>query len=190
VVAAEWGERMMNRRALLAVGASILAGAGLVASALPAAAMDSGNPYEDMQVGVTYTVYQPSYTAGLATPATATGSGTCPAGTEENLIVAYGPKATPAFVVYQGNPICSDMGDATKVGTARVKGRTATIYAMCPADVSCTRASVKRFGGYLTVRLPAASGLRPTYVELETAGQNAVSAARLIRIARSMQPVQ
>lgn len=181
---------MPTRRTLLSLSAALICGVGLVASAAPADAMDSGNPYEDIQVGVTYTVYQPSFTAGLPTPSTATGSGECGAGTEENLVVAYGPKATPAFVIYEGNPICSDMGDATKVGTARVKGVTATIYATCPADVACTRASVKRYGGYLTLRLPAASGLRPTNVQIETAGQNRVAAARLVRIARSMSPVQ
>ena len=35
---------------------------GLIA---PAQAMGSGDAYENMQVGVTYTVYEPSFTAGL-----------------------------------------------------------------------------------------------------------------------------
>jgi len=178
------------RRVLVGVAAVAVAGGGIVASTLPALAMGTGNPYEDIQVGVTYTVYQPSFTDGLKTPTQATGSGQCPKGTEQNLVVAYGPKATPNFVVYEGNPICSDPGDAQQVTAVKINGATAKIFAYCPQTQSCMRQDVKKLGGYLVVTLPAASGLRKTTVEIETDGQNSVTARKLIRIARSLQTVQ
>ena len=53
----------MKKSALVLVAA---AGMGLSAwAAGPAQAMGSGNNYADFQVGVTYTVYQPTYTNGL-----------------------------------------------------------------------------------------------------------------------------
>jgi hypothetical protein len=53
---------MKTRVTLFALVSFIFAGA----TALPAQAMGSGNPYEDAQVGLNYVVYQPSYTAGLS----------------------------------------------------------------------------------------------------------------------------
>jgi len=179
-----------RRSGIIAGSAATLAGLGLIASALPAQAMGTGNPYEDIQVGVTYTVYQPTFTDGLKTPKQATGTGQCPKGTEQNLVVAYGPKATPNFVVYEGKPICSDPGDSQQVAAVKVKGATAKVFAYCDADASCMRQDVKKLGGYLLVTLPAGSGLRPVNIQIETDGQNAISAKKLIKIARSLQPVQ
>lgn len=179
-----------GRRGLAAIAMAVLSGTMLAATATPAHAMGTGDPYEDIQVGVTYTVYQPAFTDGIPTPKQPLESGDCPKGTEQNLAVAYGPKATPAFVVYEGNPICSDPGDGQQVASVKVKGATAKIFAYCPASQSCMRRDVKRLGGYLLVTLPAVSGLRKTAVEIQTAGQHSVTARKLIRIARSMQPVQ
>lgn len=182
--------RTNGRRGALTVCAAAVAGLGMIASSAPAQAMGTGNPYEDIQVGVSYTVYQPTFTLGLKTPTQATGSGTCTAGTEQNLVVAYGPKATPNFVVYEGNPICSDTPQGAQVAAVKVNGAAAKIFALCPQDVACTRQDVKKRGGYLLVTLPAASGLRKTTVEITTDGENAVSALQLIKIARSLAPVQ
>ena len=177
-----------SRRGILAVTAAAVAGLGMVASALPAQAMGTGNPYEDIQVGVTYTVYQPSFTAGLTMPKKASGDGNCPSGTEENLVVKYGTKSGAQFTVFEGNPICSDPGDGAQVRAAKVKGATAKVYAYCDPDASCMPQDVKRVGGYLLVTLPASQGLRKVNVEIETSG--GISAKQLVKIARSMQPVQ
>ncbi len=49
------------------MGVLALGVAGLLAaSAVPAHAMGSGNPYQDAQVGLNYVVYQPGFTAGLS----------------------------------------------------------------------------------------------------------------------------
>ena len=68
----------MKRWTVLAAAAAALT--MLAAGAAPASAMGSGNPYQDMQVGVTYTVYQQSFVAGLGLQHFG-GDTMCPAGT-------------------------------------------------------------------------------------------------------------
>jgi hypothetical protein len=53
---------MRKKRNLVAI---VVAGF-LAAGITPALAMGSGNSYQDSQVGLTYVVYQPTYTAGLS----------------------------------------------------------------------------------------------------------------------------
>ena len=52
----------MKRVAIVACAAAAVS---VLALAPAAQASGSGNPYQDVQVGVGYTVYQPTYTAGL-----------------------------------------------------------------------------------------------------------------------------
>ena len=172
-----------------ALSASCVVAAAL--GVLPAQAMGTGNPYQDQQVGVTYTVYQPSYTAGLTTPTSVTHQTQCPKGTEQSLTVPYGSTSTAQFIVTEGNPMCSDISTGPTVLTVTIKGSRATVKAYCdPATVKvCTKADVQKFGGQLSVTLPAAKGLRKTMVWIETSGKQKLSAHQLVLVARSMQPV-
>jgi len=177
-------------RVCCVVAASVTA----LAISPPAGAMGSGNPYEDLQVGVTYTVYEPTYTSGLKL--THTGSAAaCPRGTEQNLVAGYGsPRKTPLSVT-EGNPICSDPAGAGKtVGTIRVKGRVATVQAYCDPQKaqqwrSCAYGDVARYGGSLTVTLPAYGRLRATRLVLVTYGPHPLAATQLVRIANGMKAV-
>ena len=184
---------MIARRiAVLAASAALTLSMGALAAAVPASAMGSGDAYEDMQVGVTYTVYEPSYTAGLKAQHIG-GNDLCPEGTEENLVAIYGKKSKAQFTVWEGNPMCSDIGVGQKVATAKVNGATATVYAYCDpeSDDPCTRRSVKEYGGHIDVTLPAGgSGLRETRVWIETFSAENLSTKELLRIARSLAPVQ
>lgn len=175
------------RRTLLALAA---AASTVLAAAVPAAAMGSGNPYLDQQTGVTYTVYQPTYGAGLRLQH-AGGNAVCPAGTEQNLLTVYGKRSERQFTITQGNPMCSDVGEGTPVLRTTVRGARATVSAYCdPAlERPCTRDDVRRFGGIIAMTLPAAPGLRPTTVWIETFSAHNLSAQQLVRIARSLQPV-
>ncbi len=157
----------------------------------PAQAMGSGNPYVDQQVGVTYTVYQPTFTAGLKTPTTVANQPDCPTGTEQSLTVPYGSRTALQFTVTEGNPMCSDISTGPTVLTTTIMGARATVKAYCdPATVrTCTKADVRKYGGQLSVTLPAAKGLRPTLVWIETTGRQKLSANQLVRVARSMKPV-
>ena len=170
-----------------------LAAVGLVASVglAPATAMGSGDAYEDFQVGVTYTVYEPSFTAGLKAQHIG-GNALCPPGTEQNLVGTYGKRSKRQFTIWEGNPMCSDIGVGQQVMTTTINGAKAVVVAYCDPQLSapCTRASVQKHGGHLDVTLPAGGpGLRPTRVWIETYGVKNLSAQQLVRIARSLAPV-
>ena len=177
----------MGRRTIIAV---LAATAALIAGAVPASAMGSGNPYLDMQTGVTYTVYQPTFAAGLKLQH-AGGNTMCPEGTDENLLTAYGTRSTQQFTITQGNPMCSDIGVGRTVLRTTVLGARAEVVAYCdPASTKkCTKADVQRYGGHLSVNLPARPGLRPTTLWIETFSAHNVSAETLLRIARHLVAV-
>jgi hypothetical protein len=176
----------MMRKRLIALIFSVVA----VLIAPVAHAMGSGNPYENVQVGVTYTVYQPSFTAGLWQQHV--GSNLyCAQGVEQNLLAAFGKRSGRSFTITEGNPMCSDIGVGKPVLRANINGAPATVFAYCdPASSKrCTTADVIKSGGHLAVTLPGANGLRPTQVWIETIGAKHLSAQQLVRIARGLEPV-
>lgn len=172
---------------VLGIVGSVALTLGFVA---PAQAMGSGDAYENMQVGVTYTVYEPTYTAGLKARHIG-GNDLCPEGTEENLSARYGKGSTRNFTITEGNPMCFDIGVGqvvlrTKIGQAKV-----VVEAYCDpeSNAQCTSADVARHGGHLEVTLPGVNGLRSTRIWIETYGSNNLSAKQLVRIAKGLQPV-
>lgn len=174
------------RKAIAIIGAA----AASFALAAPAQAMGSGNGYEDMQVGVTYTVYSPTFTAGLnvvkagGNPATA-------GGMEQNVYALYRNKNGRNFSLYEGNPLGSDPGIGKVVMQTTVQGKKAKVVAFCnPASTATCKASdVSKVGGYLKVTLPAAKGLRSTVIVVETDGPSPLTAQQLVDIAKGLQPV-
>lgn len=169
----------------------LIAATGLiVGSAAPVQAMGSGDAYENMQVGVTYTVYEPSFTAGLKARHIG-GNDLCPKGTEQNLVAQYGKASTRNFTITEGNPMCSDIGVGETVFRTNIDGAKAFVQVYCdPASPKkCTKADIKKFGGHLEVNLPAVSGLRPTRLWIETYGSNNLSVQQLVQIAKSLAPV-
>lgn len=181
--------RAIRRMSCAVTGAVLAIGAAIV----PAQAMGSGNPYEDMQVGVTYTVYQPSYTGGLSSHGT--GSAPCTDGSEQNTIVLYGKASKAQLAVWEGNPICADPAGAGKtVAKPKVLGATATVQAYCDPSIasqwaSCSTKDVAIHGGSLQVTLPASGSLRPTKLVLVNSGKHPLSYDALVKVARSMKPI-
>lgn len=167
------------------------AAAATVLAAVPAQAMGSGNPYEDVQVGVTYTVYSPTFTAGLNVVRAGGNAATAP-GIEENVYALYGKQNGRNFSIYEGNPLGSDPGYGKVVMNTTVQGVPATVTAFCdPSNARqwarCKASDINKVGGYLKVTLPAATGLRPTVVVIETDGPSPISAQQLVQIAQGMQ---
>jgi hypothetical protein len=156
----------------------------------PAQAMGSGDAYENMQVGVTYTVYEPSFTAGLKARHIG-GNDLCPKGTEENLSAQYGKGNTRNFTITEGNPMCSDIGVGEVVLKTTISGASAVVEVYCDPSLSkkCTKADVIKYGGHLEVTLPGVNGLRPTRIWIETFGGKNLSAQQLVQIAKSLTPV-
>lgn len=160
-----------------------------------ASAMGTGDPYADMQVGVTYTVYKPADTLGLRLARQAIGQPCAPGGGEERIGAQYGTRGGRNFSVNEGRPICADIGgDGKTVATYRVGATRARLEVYCdparPAQwKQCDANDITRFGGNLSFRLPAAPGLRPTDVVLETFGARPLSAQDLLRVADSLYAV-
>ncbi|MCX8527085.1 MAG: hypothetical protein ORN20_02995 [Candidatus Nanopelagicales bacterium] len=183
----------MHLKALALTGLTLIAAGALVTGSAQASvpAMGTGNPYQDLQTGVSYTVYQPSNTLG----GKLTGSpypNWCSAGSnaEQNLSANYSKGNRPRFSISEANPLCFDFAVGVKVGTSSILGHTAVITAYCPPPGNgCSRNDVFTYGGNLRVKLPAAKGLRETDVVIETL-QKGVTASQLEIIAKSLRPVQ
>jgi len=181
------------RLKVLALSAAAVAAAGALATgsahaAVPA--MGTGNPYQDIQTGVSYTVYQPTNTLG----AKRTGSpypNWCDASSnaEQNLNVNYFKSNRQRFRISEANPLCFDFAVGPTVGTVKVMGRTAVITAYCPPPGhDCSRNDVFTYGGKLRVKLPAAKGLRETDLVIETPAKG-LTASQLEIVAQSLRPV-
>ena len=99
---------------------------GFVTLVSPAQAMGSSDAYENIQVGVTYTVYEPSFTAGLKATHIG-GNDLCQAGTEENVSSRYGKSNGRQFMITEGNPMCSDIGVGQTVLTTSIGGAQAVL---------------------------------------------------------------
>jgi hypothetical protein len=177
---------MTVKRLLGVIAASAL----VIGVAAPAVAMGSGDAYENMQVGVTYTVYEPSFTAGLKAQHIG-GNDLCPKGTEQNLSAQYGKGNTRNFTITEGNPMCSDIGVGATVLQTTINGSPAFVQAYCDPSLlkRCTKADVIKFGGHLEVTLPAVNGLRSTRIWIETYGGKNLSAQQLVQIAKGLAPV-
>ena len=161
-----------------------------VAGMAPASAMGSGNPYADMQVGVTFTVYQPNFVAGLGLQHVG-GDTMCPPGAEASLTATYGKHSGRQFTLTEGNPMCYDIGNGPTVLTTTINGATATVEAYCDpsSGKACKASDVLKYGGNLQMTQPAKAGLRPTQVWIETFGKKNLSAQQLVQIAKGLTPV-
>jgi len=162
-----------------------------LASAAPAFAAGSGNPYLDMQTGVTYTVYQPTFTAGLKQQHVGPNLMTT-AGVDQNLLATFGKGNGRNMSISEGNPMTQDISPGQVVQTLTIQGQPAKVYAYCdPAsNAKCTLKDVGKWGGHLTVTLPAGTGLRETIVQVETIQPKPISAQQLIQVAQGLKPVK
>ena len=178
----------MKRWTILAAAAAALT--VLTAGASPASAMGSGNPYQDLQVGVTYTVNQPSFVAGLGLQHFG-GDNMCPPPTEQSLTAVYGKHSGRQFTLTEGNPMCYDIGNGPVVLTTTINGAQATVEAYCDPSTgqACKASDVLKYGGNLKVTLPGKGSLRSTQVWIETFGKKNLSAQQLVQIAKSLAPV-
>jgi hypothetical protein len=160
-------------------------------AAVPAHAMGSGNNYVDHQVGVTYTVYQPTYTNGLKQTSFGSMTPDAQCSAELALDASYGGSKGRRFSITEGNPICRDIGNGPTVLKTTIKGARAVIEAYCPEPTnSCSAKDVAKWGGHLSVIFPSGGkGLRPTKIWIETLKGHAIGANELVKIAQRMQPV-
>lgn len=154
----------------------------------PAQAAEQPGPYQQAQVGVGYTVYAPTFAAGLRR--TAFDMFSCVPRGDESIDASYG-KGRRTLQVFQSPKACQDGPDSVgPVTTLTVMGATATVLGQCAGGASTCAASTPalfRSNGYTTVTLPAASGLTTTFVEVYSTG---LTVAQVRRFLAGLRPVQ
>jgi hypothetical protein len=183
------------------ITAATLATAALVtASALataPVQAMGSGNPYEDFQVGVSYTIYQPSFTNGLPQrQVRSIGCGSA-SNMEDFIVGDYAQNKKQSqwyqgrnFSLLQGDPICADGALGANMGTRTINGVKWTINSGCLNDggAVCSQAQsrqYKKYGGTLSATMPKVGKAPATDVRIAFGGMNLAAA---LKIAAGLTP--
>ena len=183
-------------RRIAAIATPIAFVASVMATS-PSQAMGTGNPYEDFQVGVTYTVYEPTFTNGLPQRQVQSidcGSG---AGQEDSLEGNYS-KNKPQnkwfqgryFSILQGDPICADGALGATMGTRTINGVKWTINSACLNDggAVCSKAQsrdYKQYGGTLSATMPKVGQAQPTDVRIGFGGMNLPVA---LKVAAGLSP--
>ena len=183
---------MRNRRILSIVLSLSAAAVVAVGAAAPSIAANGPDKYEGAQVGLTYTVYAPSFTAGLKQ--TGFELNGCMAGMDEQINANYGSQATSTskwIGLNESQMACQDGPDGVgPAATFTVKGAKATVMGACAGGKStCPKsdaAGVKK-SAFTTVTLPAGgAGLSKTYVEIYSQG---VTLAQIKAFVRGLKPV-
>lgn len=184
------------RAAATTIATAALVTASALATA-PVHAMGSGNPYEDFQVGVSYTIYQPSFTNGLKERQVQSidcGSG---ANMEDSLVGNYAQNKKQSqwyqgrwFALLQGDPICADGAYGANMGTRTINGVKWTIYSGCLNDggAVCSQAqsrNYKQYGGTLSATMPKVGNAPATNVIIGFGGMNLQPA---LKIAAGLTP--
>jgi len=155
----------------------------------PAAAMGSGDPFVDQQTGVNYTVYKPSWTAGREL--IDTNGLPCGEGNDEGFTANYGLGAG-SFLLLQGNPECSNGGDARRVAVRTINGQRAEVWAACDVQPGCwsnpNRATAFFLnGGWLKFTQPKQPNQTPTIIQVAPT-RGGITIAQVVRLARSLKP--
>lgn len=144
-------------------------------SVAPVQAADGGpGRYQQAQVGLTYTVYAPTFTAGLKRTSFALEG--CGSGRDEFINANYGsqgPTLTTWIGMNQSTSGCIDGPDGVgPAATFTVKGAKVTVMGNCAGGASVCKTATRRSvlkGGYTTVTLPSGGdGLSTTFVEVYT----------------------
>ena len=161
-----------------------------LASSAQAYAMGSGNSYVDAQTGLTYSLYKPVNTAGLAQ--TKFSLLDCGVGKEQWVAVRFASgKKTIEVMQTMFGAHCSNPGLAKKLALVTVSNRTAAVYVFCdPAKPAafkkCGTADIKSVGGYISFRLPGYYKMKATDVEVLATG--GITYSQLLAVSRSMTP--
>ena len=164
-----------------------LAGLAIAAPVLGSGSgLESGSPskWENIQVGISYRLYQPHTRLGNKQKSVKTVS--CGTGKEPWVAATYGT-ARRGFSVYEGHPICSDPGESTRVGNPKVMGVTAYLGVYCDPTKSCTKAQGVKNGFLLTWKAkPSKPYKRNTTIQLNSTH---LTLAQLMKVARGLKKV-
>lgn len=174
----------MTRR-ILGILLAILTTLALVPAAQAA---EQPGPFQQAQVGVGYTVYAPTFLAGLRR--TSFDMFECAVGGDESIDASYA-KGKRTLQLFESPKACQDGPDSVgPVTSFTVNGAKVTVMGECAGGASTCSASTPslfRRNGYTTVTLPAASGLTTTFVEVYSTG---LTVAEIRRFLNGLKAVQ
>ena len=147
---------MKNKVTLFA----LLTAGFLTFSALPADATGGGNPYTDVQMGLNYVVYQPSFTAGLSLKHF--GMHTCGTSSNKALNVNYGSgKRNFLLTETSINNICPMnmmlIRGATRTVATELSAPGLTATQVVIISVGIERAQLNQIFSHLTSHITVAS---------------------------------
>jgi hypothetical protein len=171
---------------------STAAGA-LVLSAQALAGLESGSPskWENIQVGITYRLYQPGTTLGNKLNKLRTAS--CGKGHEPWVVATYGTYKgilngkTKGFALYEGHPICADPAESTKIGNILIMGVKAYVGVYCDPTQHCTKADGVKHGYTVQWKAkPSSPYKKNTQMQLDT---SKLTFAQLSHIAARLKKV-
>ncbi len=163
----------------------------LSSSVIPSAlAMGSGNAYLDAQTGLTFSLYKPVNTVGLAQSKFQLL--VCGGGGEQWVYTRFGKdKKLVEIMQTMSGAHCSDPGLSVNLAGIKVNGIKAEVHVYCdPINASaakkCSTTDVAKVGGYLMFTLPGYYGMKSTNMQVQ--GVGGVTYAQLVAVARSMTP--
>jgi hypothetical protein len=157
------------------------------------AAHDSGSPskWENIQVGITYRLYQPGATLGYKLNKLKPAS--CGKGHEPWVVATYGTYKgilngkTKGFALYEGHPICSDPAESTKVGNLTIMGVKAYVGVYCDPAKHCTKADGVKSGYTVQWKAkPSSPYKKNTQMQLDT---SKLTWTQLTKIAKGLKKV-
>jgi hypothetical protein len=154
-------------------------------------AMGSGDKYVDAQTGLTYKVYKPTKTLGMAGKSFQLIN--CQPGEDDWIYVRYGGTARYLEIMQTKAGIkCSDPGVAKALRPVVINGAKAKVYVYCdpakPASFKkCGTKDFLRVGGYLMFKTKAGKTLKGT--EIQVQGSAGITYAQLVSVAKGLKAV-
>lgn len=153
-------------------------------TAVSALASGSPNPWENIQVGVSYRMYQPKVTLGMKLKKVKPID--CGQGQEPWGAGTYGTKKR-GFALYEGHPICSDPAESTKVGSPKIQGVKAYLGVYCTPPAKCKIAQGVKNGYTLQwTAKPSKPYKKNTQMQLDSYH---LTLAQVLKIAKHLKSV-
>jgi hypothetical protein len=168
--------------------ATVLAALAAAGSALAMGA----DPWTNAQTGLTYPLYKPLTALGLKQGKIKLLP--CGGGHDDWFAVSYGAGAGAkqrGFDLYEGNPICSDIGDVRLMATRTIGGARVQIHVGCDPAGPCKLSQGRTLGYVLTWKhvAPAKGVFRAKRTSLEIVSSR-LTLAQVLRVAASLRRLQ
>jgi hypothetical protein len=152
-----------------------------------ALAMGSGDKYQDLQTGVTYTVYKPSNTLGLKPLNFEVRPCRLFPKKDQYLLAGFGGMDQGIALVETAAAFnCTGVDTPQSLGTTKINGITAKVGIYCATN-NCKSADFLGHGGEITWVTPKTKTLGSTYIRVGT--QGGFTLKQLIAFATGLKPV-